>query len=141
MQTFVSTYRLFEISLPEDWQQSFEANVYTFQVDETSALQISAMFHRGRKKFDLQEELHKVETEHPTATISELSEYGAVHYGLDMLNEKMLQYIWITGYENVKLLCTLTISSKLESNKLDAGYEQAVEILDTLKIYPPGENA
>lgn len=137
MKTFVSTYKLFQISLPQGWKHSFEDNVYTFQNVESNALQISAMFHPGGKQFILQEELAKVQKEHPTANIVELSEYSAVHYGLDMADEKMLQYVWIVGYKSVKLLCALTIESERENQKLDEDYAKVIEILDTLKIFPP----
>jgi hypothetical protein len=137
MKTFVSAHGLFQIQLPTGWQHSFEQNVYTFQYEESSALQISPMFHPGRKQFVLDEELEKEQKKHPTAHITELSEYGAVHYGIDMVDEKMLQYVWITGYKNVKLLCTLTTSSEQDNQKLDADYEKAVEILNALRISPP----
>jgi uncharacterized membrane protein len=141
METFVSTRKLFQIDLPTGWRHSFEENVYTFQYDETSALQLSAMFHPEGKQFVLDEELEKEQKKHPTAQVTELSEYGAVHYGVDMVNEKMLQYVWVTGHENVKVLCTLTISSEQDNQKLDADYEKAVEILDSLKIFPAQENS
>jgi L-rhamnose isomerase len=137
METFISKRKLFQVDLPENWRNEFDGNVYTFQQDESSALQISAMFHSGGKQFILQEELEKVQKEHPTAQITQLSEYESIHYGLDLVNDKMLQYHWITGYKNVKLLCTLTISSELENEKLDKDYEKSVAILDTLKIFPP----
>lgn len=139
MKTFVSTRKLFQIDLPTGWQHSFEENVYTFQCEESSALQISAMFHPEGKQFVLDEELEKEQKKHPTAQVTELSEYGAVHFGVDITNEKMLQYAWVTGYENVKLLCTLTISSQQDNQKIDAEYEKAVEILDSLKIFPSQE--
>lgn len=140
METFVSTHKLFQIDLPTGWQHSFEDNVYTFQHEECSALQVSAMFHPDGKEFVLDEELEKEQRRHPTAEITELSEYGAIHYGVDMVNEKMLQYVWITGYKNVKLLCTLTTNAEQDNQKLDADYENAVEILSTIRIFPLREN-
>jgi hypothetical protein len=139
MRTFVSTRRLFKIVLPIGWQDSFENNVYTFQHEENSALQISAMFHPG-KEFVLPEELDKEQKKHPSAQFSGLSKYRAVHYGVEIIDERMFQYVWVTGYRNVKLLCTLTISSDQENEKLDTEYEKAVGILDTLEIFPPNEH-
>jgi hypothetical protein len=141
METFISTRKLFQIDLPDNWRYSFEDNIYTFNADEIEgALQISVASHPGGKQFVLEEELAKKQGEHPTAHISELSEYKAIHYGLEHPDEKMLQYIWITGFKNVKILCTLTISSEQENQKLDENYVKIVEILDTLKIFPPTEN-
>lgn len=139
MQTFISKRKLFQVDLPNDWQNEFENNVYTFQKDQSSALQVTAMFHPAGKQFIVQEELENVQKEHPTAQLAEISEYGAIHYGLDLVQDKMLQYVWITGNKNVKLLCTLTIESDQESQKIDEEYAKAVEILDTLKIFPPEE--
>lgn len=141
MQTFTSKHKLFQLSLPDSWRSEFENNVYTFEHEESSALQLSAVFHPGGKQFVLQEEFLNVQKEHPTAQITVLSEYEAIHYGLDLVNDKMLQYLWITGYKNVKLLCTLTIKSEQANQKIDEDYSNAVEILDTLKIFPPESNA
>jgi len=106
METFISIQKLFQLDLPDGWSHEFEDSLYTFQNDETAALQISAMFHSGRKDFVLQEELKKKQKEHPAACITELSEYGAIHYGIEMIDEKMLQYHWITGH---KMLCCLLL--------------------------------
>lgn len=140
METFVSTYKLFQIHLPNGWEHNFEDNLDTFYQggrDAISALQISVALHPGGKQFDLQQELEKVQKEYPTAHITELSQYGAVHYGLGIADEKMLQYCWIIGHKNVKMFCTLTISSHLEDQRLDEVYTKIVDILDTLKIFPP----
>lgn len=140
MKTFVSTYKVFQIDLPDDWKHHFEDNLDTFheaERDAISALQISVAVHPDGQQFDLQQELEKIQKEHPTALKTELSEYGAVHYGLDMVDEKMLQYRWITGHQNVKMFCTLTISSQLGNQELDEDYTKIVDILDTLKIFPP----
>lgn len=140
METFVSKRKLFEIDLPQGWHSEFEDNLYTFQYDESSAIQISAMFHPGGKEFIISEELGKQKEKHSTAQITELSKYETVHYGVEMVNEKMLQYVWVTGFKNVKLLCTFTLSSKQADEKLDSQYELAVEILNTLKIIPPEDS-
>ncbi len=136
MKTFISTHKLFQIELPENWQSSFQENIYTFQYEENSALQVSAMFHPGGKLFVLGEEFEKEHKKHPTAQIVQLSEYEAVHYALDLVSDKMLQYVWITGFKNVKLFCTLTINSQQADEKLDADYQQCFEILDTVRILP-----
>lgn len=140
MVQFVSKRKLFQLDLPENWHHDWKDNVYTFyegDSDADSVLQVSVMAHPEGKQFVLQQELEKEQKVHPTSQITELSEYGAVHYGLDMADEKMLQYRWVTGYKNVKLFCALTISSGLENQKIDEDYEKAVEILDTLKIFSP----
>jgi hypothetical protein len=136
MGTFVSIRELFQIDLPGNWQHTFDENLYTFQYEENSALQISALFHPEGKQFVLDEEFEKEMKWHPTAKVTKLSEYGAVHYGVDITNEKMLQYVWVVGYRNVKLLCTLTISSDQDDQKIDADYEKTLEILNSLKILP-----
>jgi hypothetical protein len=137
METFGSANRVFQIDLPEGCKRSFENQIYTINYEQSSAVQMSTTFYPVGKQFVLQDELEKEQKKHPTAHTTELSEYGAVHYGIDIPDEKMLQYCWITGCKNVKIFCTLTISSELENQKLDEVYAKVVDMLDTLKIFPP----
>ncbi len=136
MKNFESINGLFKLVLPDDYKNYLEEDTYTFHADDTSALQISALVHYGGKQFEIHEELEKTQITHPTAGKLELGPYWAVHYGIHLVNEGMLQYIWITGERNVKLFCTLTLSDSQENFTLDTSYEIAVGILSSLRIFP-----
>jgi hypothetical protein len=136
MSRFVSSRNLFEVDLPKGWSHNFENNIYTFYNEDEveGVLQISPYFHKGSKEFNLHEELEKEKKTNLDSQIVELSQYGAIHYGIENTSERLLNYYWITGYQNVKIFCSLVINAEQGDSKLDDSYFKALEILNTLKI-------
>ena len=112
MHKFISKEKLFELSLSEGWKWDYEEGVYSFiNADELhGVLYITCYYFEDlTKRFDLDFELQRGIKKHPTAHIVSLSEYGAKHFGINSLLEEMLQYYWITGSNNIKLFCSITM--------------------------------
>ncbi|MCB0823102.1 MAG: hypothetical protein KDC09_10420 [Bacteroidales bacterium] len=133
-----SEQKLVVIDFPEGWFYKKSKITYNFCAFNKlqGVLQISVYVNNLKNfdGFDPREELIEIKKTHITATIVNYENHQAIHYALNPVENKLIEYHWISGNARTKVFITYIHSIDLSEKEKDLEYYEAVRVIEGIRI-------